>query len=331
MTNPLQLTLACGNYDRTKALMDGTVRPEGIHLICLPLSAEEIFFRMLRFKEFHVSEMSFSSYLINWSRGGRDFIAIPVFPLRLFRHSSIYIHSHSGIKQPRDLAGKRIGVPEYQVTAAVWVRGILQHEYGILPKNIIWFTGGLEQPGREEKIPIRLPPSIKISQIPREKTLSQMLEMGEIDALIGPRPPSSYKEGKGNVRRLFEDFQPEEIQYYKKNRIFPIMHTVVIRQDIYKNYPWAAANLYKAFCKAKEICVHNLTETGFVECSLPWLMSDLSKTKRILGDDFWPYGIERNQNEIKALLQYSAEQGLIRRGLKIEDLFAKNTLTGYKV
>ncbi len=331
MTNPLHLTLACGDYDRTRALMDGTVRPDGIHLICLPLPAEEIFFRMIRFKEFDAAEMSFSSYLINCSRGKKDIIAIPVFPLRLFRHSSVYVHSHSAIKQPRDLIGKRIGVPEYQVTAAVWVRGILQHEYGVSPKRMVWFTGGLEHPGREEKISVSLPSSIKMSHIPPGKTLSQMIETGEIDALIGPRPPSSYRGGKGSVKRLFEDFEPEEIQYYKRNKLFPIMHTVVIRQDIYKSYPWVAQSLYKAFCRAKEICFQHLAETGFVEYSLPWFMSDLKRAKEVLGEDFWPYGVERNQNEIRTLIHYALEQGLIKKMVNMEEVFAKNTLASYKV
>lgn len=331
MTRPLQLTLACGDYDRTRALMDGTVKPEGILLTYLPLSPEEIFFRMIRFKEFDVAEMSLSSYFINCSRGRKDFIAIPVFPSRMFRHSSLYIHTHSKIGQPNDLIGKRVGVPEYQVTAAVWVRGILQHEYGVSPKRLVWLTGGLEHPGREEKIPLSLPSSIRISQISSGKTLSQMLERGEIDALISPRPPSSYKGGKGNVKRLFEDYQEEEIRYYQKNKIFPIMHTVVIRQDLYKNHPWIAQSLYKAFCLAKDFCLQNLADDAALKYSLPWLMSEVKKTNKIFGEDFWPYGIEKNQKEIKTFIRYSIEQGLIKKGLKIEEVFAKNTLAAFKV
>ncbi len=330
MIYPLPLSLACGDYDRTRALIDGTVKPEGIHLTYLPLSPEEIFFRMVRFKEFDVAEMSLSSYLIHRSRGGDDFIAIPVFPSRMFRHSSIYIHTLSKIEQPRDLIGKRVGIPEYQLTAAVWVRGILQHEYGVSPKHMIWFKGGLNDPGREEKIPLSLPPLIRISQIPPDKTLSQMLEKGQIDALISPRPPSSYKAG-GMVRRLFEDFEKEEIRYYQKNRIFPIMHTVVIRKDVYRNCPWVAQSLYKAFCKAKDICYQNLEEGAALKYSLPWLTSEMKKTREILGEDFWPYGIERNLKELQAFIRYSAEQGLIKKELKIEKVFAKNTLATFKV
>jgi len=331
MASPLELTLACGDYDRTRPLIDGTVKPEGINLIYLPLQPEEIFFRMIRFKEFHAAEMSLSSYLITCSRGMDDFMAIPVFPSRMFRHSSIYIHIRSGIAKPNDLVGKRVGVPEYQITAAVWVRGTLQHEYGVSPKRIIWFTGGLEHPGREEKVSLSLPLSIRILQIPHDKNLSQMLDMGEIDALISPRPPSSYRGGKGDVKRLFEDFEKEEIRYYQKNKIFPIMHTVVIRKDIYKSHPWVAQSLYKAFCLAKEICYQNLADGAALKYSLPWLMSEVKKTREILGEDFWPYGIERNLKELRTFIQYSVEQGLIKKGIKIEEVFAKNTLTSYKV
>jgi 4,5-dihydroxyphthalate decarboxylase len=331
MMNALQLTLACGNYDRTRALLDGSVKPEGIQLIYLPLSPEEVFFRMIRSKEFDVAEMSFSSYLMNRSRGGADFTAIPVFPSRMFRHSSIYVHAPSGIEKPGDLIGKRVGVPEYQVTAAVWARGILQHEYGVSPRQMAWFTGGLEHPGREEKIPLSLPSSIKISQISPEKTLSRMLEKGEIDALIAPRPPSSYKDGTGDVRRLFENYKEEEIRYYQKNEIFPIMHTVVIRQDLYNSHPWVAQSLYKAFCLAKEVCFQNLADDAALKYSLPWLVSEVKQTKKILGEDFWPYGIEKNLKVIQTLMQYSVEQGLTKKGIKIEEIFAKSTLASFKV
>jgi len=286
---------------------------------------------MIRYKEFHASEMSFSSYLINYSRGNMDLIAIPVFPSRMFRHSAIYINKDSGIKRPEDLRGKKVGVPEYQVTAAVWVRGLLQHEYGVSPKEMKWFTGGLENPGREEKIPIHLPPSIKILPIPPEKTLSKMLEEGEIDALITPRVPSTYQYGKTKIKRLFEDFQEEEIKYYEKHKIFPIMHTIVIRQDIYKNYPWVAQSLFKAFSLAKEICLQNLSDTSALRYSLPWLLGNLEITRKIMGEDFWPYGIEKNLKTINTLIQYSTEQGLIKKGIKIEELFAKNTLALHKI
>lgn len=327
----LQLTLACGDYDRTRALIDGRVKPEGIDLIYLSLPPEEIFFRMIRYKEFHVSEMSLSSYLINYSRGNKDFIAIPVFPSRMFRHSAIYINKDSGIKRPQDLRGKRVGVPEYQLTAAVWVRGILQHEYGVLPKEMRWFVGGLENPGREEKIPLSLPPFIKIFQIPREKTLSHMLEEGEIDALITPRVPSTYKSGRGKVIRLFEDFQKQEMEYYRKSKIFPIMHTIVIRKDIYEKYPWVAQSLYKAFSIAKQMCIENLSDTSALKYCLPWLIGDLEMTCKIMGEDFWPYGLEKNLKTLNTLIQYSTEQGLIKKGIKPEDIFAKNTITLYKV
>jgi len=329
MTTRLQLTLACGDYDRTRPLMDGTVKPEGIDLIFLSLPGEETFWRMIRFKEFHVSEMSLSSYLLTRSRGNNDFIAIPVFVSRRFRHSSIYIHAGAGIKRPLDLIGKRVGVPEYQVTAAVWARGILQHEYGVSPEQMEWKTGGLEQPGREEKIPLSLPPSVRLSSIPEEKTLSKMLEMGELDALISPRTPSSYKGGKERVKRLFEDYRREETEYYLRTRIFPIMHTVVIRSDIYNSHPWVAQSLYKAFSLARDICCQHLANP--MKFSLPWLECEVEAIKGILGEDLWPYGLEANEDVLKTFIHYSAEQGLIEKRIEAKALFAENTLVDYRI
>jgi len=221
----LRLTLACWDYDRTRALAEGLVRPDGIELTYLTLPVEETFFRMVRHQEFDVAEMSLSSYVLTLDQERPPFIAIPVFPSRFFRHDCIYVTERSGIRQPKDLIGKRVGTPEYQITAAVWIRGILAEEYGVPVESVIYITGGEEAPGRQERVPLQLPPRIKVQPIGPTQTLFQMLETGEIDALYTARTPSSFRQGGGTVQRLFENYAEVERAYYQKTKIFPIMHT----------------------------------------------------------------------------------------------------------
>src|SRR5579863_1019786 len=247
----LALTLACWNYDRTRALADGRVTPDGIELNCLTLGPEETFFRMLRHREFEVAELSLSSYTLSLFRDDPPFIAIPVFPSRYFRHSCIYISAASGIREPKDLIGKRVGNPEYQMTAPVWIRGILSDEYGVPVESVTYFSGGEEQPGRTEKIPLSLPPAIRLESIPPDRTLSNMLETGEIDALYTARAPSTFANGSGKVRRLFPDYAAVEREYFRKTKIFPPMHIIAIRRDVYERNRWIVQSLMKAFIAAQ--------------------------------------------------------------------------------
>lgn len=325
----LQLSFGCWDYDRIRALTDGTVQPQGIELNWLNMPVEETFWRMMRHQEFDVSELSLSSFLIACDRGFPKFTAIPVFMSRSFRHSGIYINTQSGIEKPEDLKGKRVGIPEYQLSACVWIRGILQHEYGVAPSDMNWFTGGQEKPGRIEKIKLDLPEDVKIQPIGPEQTLNQMLESGELDALIAPRAPSSFLKGSPNVRRLFTNFEEEEKEYYKRTGIFPIMHVVAIKNDILEKHPWVALNLQKAFVEAKNKVYEGFNQTAALKVTLPWLTSEIERTKELMGDDFWPYGLEKNIKTIEAVLTYSYEQGLIKNKLKIEDLFAKSALEEY--
>lgn len=228
----LSLTLACAPYDRAQALFDGRVRPAGIDLNVIFLRPEDTFWRMLRHQEFDVSEMSLSSYLMS-KANGPDFVAIPLLLSRVFRHSSIYVNANAGIREPADLRGRRVGVPEYQMTAALWIRGILQHEYGVAPHEIQWFSGGLDEPGRTEKLPLSLPANVSLHPIAKDRTLNQLLSTGELDALVTARPPSSFNDKHGPVKRLFDDYKPVEIAYYRKTKIFPPMHCVAIRKDVY--------------------------------------------------------------------------------------------------
>ncbi|HJT86677.1 MAG TPA: hypothetical protein VJ732_02450, partial [Bryobacteraceae bacterium] len=278
----LRLTFACWNYDRTRALLEQRIPIDGVDLNYLELPVEETFFRMLRHREFEVAEMSLSSYTLSLFRENPPFIAIPVFPSRMFRHSCIYVHSGSGIREPKDLAGKRIGNPEYQMTAPVWIRGILSDEYGVPVASPTYFSGGEEEPGRPEKIPLSLPPQFHAQAIPADKTLSQMIESGEIDALYTARAPSTFHNGSGKVVRLFPNYHAVECAYYAKTRIFPIMHTVVIRRDVYEKHPWVAQSLYKAFVAAQREVYADLRETAALKVSLPWLLAHVEETEKLM-------------------------------------------------
>ncbi|WP_047154196.1 ABC transporter substrate-binding protein [Aneurinibacillus tyrosinisolvens] len=327
----LNLTFACWDYDRIQPLTNGTVQPKGINLNWLNMPVEETFFRMMRHQEFDVSELSLSSYLIAKDRGFPNFTAIPVFVSRFFRHSGIYIHAHSGIEKPEDLRGKRVGIPEYQLTACLWIRGILQSEYGVAASDMNWYMGGEETPGRVEKVALNLPPEIKIQSIGAEQTLNEMLESGEIDAMIAPRAPSSFLDGSPNVKRLFPDYVSVEKEYYKKTGIFPIMHVVAIKDEILERHPWVAYNLYQAFVEAKKVTYQGLYQTAAAKATLPWLIAEVERTRELMGDDFWPYGLEKNRKTLEAAIQYSYEQGMINKQLEVENLFAGSTLEEYTV
>jgi 4,5-dihydroxyphthalate decarboxylase len=327
----LALTLGCWNYDRTRALMDGTVRPDGIELNYLNMPVEETFFRMARFREFDVAEMSLSSYTVSLNSDARPFIAIPVFPSRFFRHSCIYINRNSGIREPKDLIGKRVGTPEYQMTAPVWIRGILSDHYGVKVDDCHYLIGGEEEPNRIEKITLNLPPNIKVEPIGPDKTLAQMLRDGEIDAFYTARKPSTFNTAPDRVGRLFENFVEVERDYYKSTGFFPIMHTVVIRRDIYEQNRWVAQALNKAFIEAQRLTYEDLKETAALKAMLPWAHAHIEETLRDMGDDYWAYGFEKNRETLDTFLRYHHEQGLSKRRLKPEELFAPETLEAFKI
>lgn len=330
----IALTLACAEYDRIASLALGDIQPDGIDLTMLRLPVEEIFWRMLRYREFDVSEMSLSSYLMARSRSD-DLLAIPVFPSRAFRHGCIFIHAHSGIHQAADLAGKRVGVPEYQMTAPLWQRALLQHDYGVHPRSITWLQGGLEQPGRDEKLQLTLPEEIDIRPISLQQTLSQMLLTGEIDALLTARIPSSFNLKTGGkqpiVQRLFPHYKQVEQDYFRRTGIFPIMHVIVIKKRILDEHPWVARNLFKAFVQAKDLLSQQMQETAALRLMLPWLNAELEATRDLMGNDFWPYGIEANRVTLNAAARYSHEQGLTPRQLTVEELFAPGMQEEYRI
>ena len=327
----INLTLACEDYDRTRALRDGSVKAEGIDLNYLVLPVEEIFWRMLKYEEFDVAELSMGAFLVAAAQGRRPFMAIPVFPSRTFRHRCIFVHAFSGIERPEDLRGKRVGVPEYTMTASVWLRGLLQHEYGVAPEEIRWLQGGEEQPGRKDRVDFDLPPRIRLDVIPQDRTLNQMIESGEIDALMSPRMPTCFLGGSPRVRRLFPDFKQVEMEYFRRTGIFPIMHVIAIRKDICEKDPWVAQSLYKAFCEAKDLCFSQIYDSNILRISLPWTVAEYEETTRLMSEDYWPYGFAPNRHVLETLHSYLLEQGLIKQKLELEKLFAVNTLEAFKI
>ena len=321
----LPLTFACAPYDRTLPLYDGRVQVEGIDLNVILLRYEDTFWRMLRHQEFDASEMSRSSYLISKEKGP-DLVALPVFLSRVFRHSSIYINRDAGISKAADLKGKRVGLPEYQITAVLWIRGILQHEYGVPPEDITWFSGGLDEPGRIEKIDLDLPLGVSLTVIPEDKTLNDLLMSGELAAIATARAPSSFNARHPKVTRLFEDYKSEEIAYYKKTGIYPPMHCVAMRSEVYEANRWMAQSLMKAFEEARGYSAIAQMFDGHLRYALPFLHAAVEEHKEIFGDDDpWRYGVEENRHTLETLVSYSHEQGLIPRRYDLAELFAEET------
>jgi 4,5-dihydroxyphthalate decarboxylase len=312
--NKLKLTLACGRYDRTQPLIDGRVEPEGVDLTFIPLRPGETFWRMLNHGEFDVSEMSLSSYTILRSEGDTRFIAIPVFPSRVFRHSAVYLRADSKIETPQDLKGKRIGVADYQMTAAVWVRGFLKSEYGVVPEDVTWVLG---RPVRT----IKPPAGILIEAMPAETTLEAMLERGEIDALASVMIPKALGS---TMRRLFREPRQVERAYYEKTGIFPIMHTFVLKTSLYEKNPWLAVSFYRAFCRARDMAYRTMYDTDALSVSLPWVIDEVEETRKIFGPQIWDYSIEGSRPTLEALVSHLDEQRLTRRRMKVEELFVPN-------
>jgi 4,5-dihydroxyphthalate decarboxylase len=325
----LHLTFACGDYDRTRALEDGSVRADGIDLTYLRLPVEETFFRMLRHREFDIAEMSLSTYAATLDQDPRPFVALPVFTSRMFRHGGIYINAHAGISAPTDLRGKRVGAPEFQLTAGVWIRGILAEHHGVPLDSVTYYTGGQETPGRIEKGTVDT--GLDIRPIPAGATLSQMLAAGEIDALHTPRVPSPFRDRDPRVKRLFDDVVTVEKQYFAATDIFPIMHVVVIRREVYERHRWVAQSLYKAFLTARDEAYARIYDSSALRFMEPWLIQHLEEARQLLGRDYWSYGLAANEKTLDVFLRYHHEQGLSRRRHLPADLFAAETAEAFVI
>lgn len=319
----LELSLACQDIDRTRALVDGRVTIEGCRLNVITGRPEEIFQRAFRHQEFDISELSLATHLVTTARGTGPYIAIPAFVSRAFRHSAIYVRRDRGIDRPEALRGRKIGVPDFQQTAGVWARGLLADEYGLDRSAIQWRMGGLDQAGREARVPLELKGSVKVETIGPSQTLSQMLEDGELDALIAPRPPRGYE--RNGIARLFPDARQAEEAYFRKTRIFPIMHAIGIRRALVERHPWLPVNVYAAFRQARALAMETLIRVDTPQIAHPWIAEEIARVKAVMGEDYWPYGIAENRNELAVLMRYAEADGLIDAPVPIEALFAATT------
>ncbi|MDB5974775.1 MAG: hypothetical protein JWR07_1535 [Nevskia sp.] len=327
----LKLSIAMGNYDRTRPLVDGDVQIDGTDPVYMLLSPEEMFFRAFRDVAFDVSELSLSSFSVKTAAGTNPYVGVPVFPSRAFRHTAICIRTDRGINSPADLKGRRIGTPEYQLTACVWARALLQDEYGVNPSDITWVRGGMETPGRPEKIPLQLPPDIRIETAPEDVTLSQMLERGEIDAIIGPRAPSCFEQGNPQVGWLFPDPSRTAADYFRRTGIFPIMHVLGVRRELAEQHPWLPMAVAKAFGEAKSIALSRLVDTSATKVTLPFVEEQLRAARTLMGPDFWSYGYAPNHKVLDNFLHHHHAQGLSKRRLQVEELFHPSTLESHKI
>lgn len=327
----LQLSLAMGDYDRTRPIIDKRVLIDGVDPTCMLLSPEEMFFRAFRHQAFDISELSLSSYAISVARDAAHYVAIPVFLSRAFRHTSIYIRTDRGIETAADLKGKRIGIAEYQLSANVWVRGILADEFGIGAGDITWIRGGMNSAGRPEKINIDLPPQVRVEEAPVGSTLNQMLIDGEIDGFVGPRAPKCFDDGHPLVDRLFRDSVGTAEDFYKRTKIFPIMHVLGLRRSLAEQNPWLPGALLKAFTQAKTLSAEALADTSATKVTMPFVEDNLRRARALMGDDIWPYGLTQNRNVLKTFLRYHFEQGLSPRKVDVEELFHPATLESYSL
>ncbi|MGA7805709.1 ABC transporter substrate-binding protein [Bradyrhizobium sp.] len=326
----LQLSIAIGDYDRMRPLVDGVVGIDGVDPQIMLLEPEEIFFRAFRHQEFDVCELSLSSYSVKTAAGTSPYVAVPVFPSRAFRHSSIYVRTDR-IRSPGELRGRRIGVPEYQLTANIWARMILEEDHGIRPSDITWVRGGYEQPGRIEKINLDLPPGVVVEDAGPGETISALLASGRLDAVIGPRAPSCFERGDPDIGYLFADPQQAAADWYRRTRLFPIMHTLGIRRALAEQHPWLPVAVFKAFERSKAIALAKLGDTSAAKVTLPFVEDHLRAARSMMGEDFWPYGLEPNRAVLSRFLQRHHAEGLSARPLAPEELFHPASLELHKI
>jgi 4,5-dihydroxyphthalate decarboxylase len=325
----LSLSVAVGPYDRTRALIDGSVQIDGVEPVCMTLSPEEIFFRALRHAEFDICELSLSSFTLKTSQGGGPYVGVPAFVSRAFRHTSIYVRTDR-INKPADLKDKKVGVPEYQLTANVWARAILQDDYGVKPSDIHWIRGGIEDADRPEKIAVTLPKDVRLENGPVGKSISRLLADGEIDGFIAPRPPSLPKNTP-NVGWLFPDPVAAAKDYFKRTGIFPIMHIVGVRRTLAEQHPWLPGAVFKAFNEAKDKALRLLADTSATKVTLPFVEERLDEARELMGENFWSYGLEPNRKTLEVFLRHHHAQGLSSRLVKPEELFHPGTLESFKL
>lgn len=323
----LTLSVAIGDYDRTRPLIDGSVQIDGVDPVVMTLSPEEIFFRAFRDAPFDICELSLSSFTVKTAAGDCPYVGVPAFVSRAFRHTSIYVR-RDRIERPQDLKGGRIGVAEYQLTANVWARALLA-EHGVAPSEVTWVRGGLEESGRREKVSLALPPTLRLEEAPADATLSELLASGAIDAVISPRAPSVH--GRGEVGWPFDDPTAAAMDYYRRTSIFPIMHLVGVKRELAERHPWLPAAALKAFTAAKAAAMARLADTSATKVSLPFVEERLAEARQLMGPDFWSYGLEPNRHVLEAFLRHHHEQGVSSRLVGIDELFHRSTHESVKI
>ena len=326
----LELSVALGDYDRVRPLVDGSVQIDGVEPTFMTLVPEEIFFRAFRHAEFDICEMSLSSFAVKTAQGGNPYVGVPVFLSRASRHTSIYVRTDR-VRVPADLKGRKIGLPEYQLTANVWARAILEDDHGVKPTDVTWVRGGVETAGRPEKIGISLPKEIKLESAPEGVTISELLDRGEIDGFMAPRPPAFIERGHPHVGWLFADPTKAAIDYFKRTRIFPIMHMLGVRRTIVERHPWLPAAVLKAFEQAKAMAIARLGDTSATKVTLPFVEEQLKAARELMGEDFWSYGVAPNRHVLDTFLRHHHGQGLSPRRLVVDDLFHPSTLEAHRI
>ena len=328
--NKLRLSVAMGDYDRTRALLDGRVQIDGVDPVYMTLYPEEMFFRAMRSQDFDICELSFSSYMVKTAQNTCPYVAVPVFLSRAFRHTSIYVRKDR-VHKPEDLKGRRIGLPEYQLSAHVWARAILQDDHGVHPEDVTWLRGGIETPGRPEKIALKLPAGVRLENAPEGTTISEVLDRGEIDGFMAPRPPSAQALSNPAVGWLFDDPTAAAKDYFKRTGIFPIMHVVGVRKTLCDAHPWLPMAVFKAFNQAKGAALEALSDTSATKVTLPFVEEQLKAARETMGQDFWSYGVAANRATLDAFLRHHHAQGLSQKRMQIEEIFHPATYETYAI
>ncbi len=327
----LQLSVAIGDYDRNRPLIDGRIAIDGVDPVFMTLSPEEIFFRAFRHRAFDICEMSFGSYVVSVDQGNPHYIAIPAFLSRAFRHTSILVRTDRGIDRPEDLKGRRIGIAEYQLSANVWARALLEDDHGVKPSDITWVRGGMEAAGRPEKIRLTLPDDVTVENAPEGRSLNDLLAAGDIDGFMGPRTLSCFDQGHADVGRLFRDSTAAAADYYRRTGIFPIMHLLGVRRSLAEQHPWLPTALFKAFSASKKQALAHLSDTSATKITLPFVEERLVEARELLGEDFFSYGVPANQVVLDSFLDHHHRQGLSSRRIGVEELFHPSTLESYSI
>jgi 4,5-dihydroxyphthalate decarboxylase len=326
----LNLSVAIGDYDRNRPLIDGAVAIDGVDPVFMKLCPEEIFFRAFRSQDFDICELSLSSFTLKTALGTSPYVGVPAFVSRMFRHTSIYVRTDR-IKEPADLKGKKVGVPEYQLTANVWARGLLEDDFGVKPSDIHWIRGGIEHAGRPEKIAVPRAPGVRLDDAPEGKTISELLAEGAIDGFIAPRAPAPPALGHPHVGLLFRDSVAAAGDYFKRTGIFPIMHLIGVRRTLAERHPWLPAAVLKAFEHSKAMALEQLTDVSATKVTLPFIEEQLKSARALMGEDFWPYGLEANRKTLDAFLHHHHAQGLSPRLVGADELFHPATRESYKI